>query len=82
MIDRPLTTDQFYAQVFKYRLEVFFAQQRYDLEVQALRQLKANYRGRVPQALWQKQHRRTLGAHSRLALRRIMLHTLLEALNN
>ncbi len=77
-----MTTEQFYAEVFVYRLEVHFAQQRYDLEAQALRQLKVTYDGRVPQDIWEKQRRRTLGAYSRLAVRRVMLHTLLEVLSN
>jgi hypothetical protein len=82
MLDCPLTTDQFYAQVFRYRLEILFARQRYDLEVQALRRLKTRYHGRVPQALWEKQQRRTRGAHSRLAVRRIMLMLFLKDLLN
>jgi hypothetical protein len=82
MIDKPMTTEEFYRLVFVYRLEVRFARQRYDREAQALRQLKMTYGGRVPQAIWEKQRRRTLGAYTRLGVRRAMLHTLLEALNN
>ncbi len=82
MINQSMTTEEFYRLVFAYRLEVRFARQRYEGEAVALRQLKLTYEGRVPHAILEKQRRRTLGAYSRLGVRRAMLRTLLEVLNN
>jgi hypothetical protein len=79
---RPMSTHEFYAYVFTYRLDIHFAKQRYDQEVQALERLKAAYDGRVPQVDWDRQRRRVKAAYSRLAVRRSILHTFLEVLNN
>ncbi len=77
-----LSADEFYTRVFIYRLELRFAQQRYEREVQALLQLKVVYGGRVPPSVWEKQRRRVLGARTRMFVREAMLKALLEVLNN
>jgi len=82
MIEPPMSIHEFYFRVFSYRLDVFFAAQRYRLEVEALAQLKATYGGHVPQALWEKQRRRVLHANLRLGVRRSMLTVFLQDLRN
>ncbi len=82
MMWHPMSAHEFYAYVFTYRLDIYFAKQRYDQEVQTLERLKAAYDGRTPQADWDRQRRRVKAAYSRLAVRRAILHTFLEVLNN
>ncbi len=82
MIERPMSTHEFYAYVFAYRLDVQFARQRYDREKQALARLKTAYEGSVPQADWERQRRRVKAAYAWLAVRRAILHRFLEVLNN
>ena len=82
MIERPMTTHEFYFRLFSYRLDVLFAQQRYRLEVQVLERLKVAYDGQVPQAIWEKQRRRVKRTQIQLAVRRSMLTVFLEDLRN
>ena len=82
MMEPPMTTHEFYFRVFSYRLDVYFAAQRYALEVQALEQLKVTYGGQVPQTIWEKQQRRVKSAHLRLAVRRSILTAFLKPLRN
>jgi hypothetical protein len=81
-LDHPMTTNEFYTRLFLYRLDVFFAAQRYAIEAQALRRLKADYNGHVPQELWEKQRRRVLRASLQLGVRRSTLTVFLKALLN
>ncbi len=82
MIERPMTTHEFYFRLFSYRLDVLFAQRRYALEVQVLERLKVIYDGQVPQAIWEKQRRRVKSAQIRLGVRRSMLTVFLKDLRN
>jgi hypothetical protein len=82
MIEPPMTTYEFCFRVFSYRLDVYFAAQRYALEVQALEQLKVAYDGHVPQVIWEKQRRRVQRARMQLAVRRSILTVFLADLRN
>lgn len=81
-MEPPMTTHEFYFRVFSYRLDVYFAVQRYILEVQTLERLKVVYGGHVPQAVWEKQRRRIKRANLQLGLRRSILWTVLKDLRN
>ena len=78
----PMSPHEFSFRVFSYRLDIAFARQRRDLEVQSIEQLKAAYDGHVPQAIWEKQRRRIKSAQIRLGVRRSMLTVFLKDLRN
>ncbi|MCC7447122.1 MAG: hypothetical protein IT324_06885 [Anaerolineae bacterium] len=80
--EQPMNTHEFYGCLFLLRLDVYFAAQRYNLEVEALTQLKTSYGGQVPKALWEKQRSRVLRAQIRLGVRRSALTIFLKPLLN
>ncbi len=78
----PMSSHEFSLRAFSYRLDVAFAQQRRDLEVQIMEQLKAAYEGHIPQALWEKQRRRVRHAQLRLGYYRAILFVFLKDTRN
>jgi hypothetical protein len=77
-----MTTREYYFRVFLYRLDVFFALQRYAVEVQALQQLKKIYNGQIPLKIWREQKRRILRAHVVIYIRRTALDEFLDDTRN
>jgi hypothetical protein len=77
-----MTTREYYFRAFLYRLDVFFALQRYAVEVQALQQLKKTYSGQIPLKIWHEQTRRILRARVAIYIRRAALDEFLADLRN
>ena len=77
-----MTTREYCFRAFLYRLEIFFALQRYAVEVQALQQLKKTYSGQIPLQLWHEQKGRILRARIAIYTRRIAMDDFLADRRN
>ena len=77
-----MTISEYHFRAFLYRLDVFFALQRYAAEVQALHQLKKTYNGQIPLKIWREQKRRILRAHVAIYIRRTALDEFLADTRN
>ena len=77
-----MTTSEFSFRVFLYRLDVFFALQRYAVEVQALQQLKKTYSGHIPLKIWHNQTKRILRARIAIDIRHAALNEFLADVRN
>lgn len=78
-----MTTSEFSFRAFLYRLDVFFALQRYAVEVQALQMLKKAYSGQqIPLKIWHDHTKRVLRARIAIDIRRTALNEFLADVRN
>ena len=77
-----MTTSEYHFRAFLYRLDVFFALQRYAVEVQALHEIKKTYSGQIPLKIWHDHTRRVLRARIAIDIRRAALNEFLADTRN